>query len=447
MTIIEITKARFEALCFLRLPTAKLFSEEREWYTDQNENVLGVVLFDTVDEDWSYVVLGRDEVARFRGIDNDVSLHTIEEAWNVLHEKMSQYSTAGKHIFSQGVERKGQKVFRIFHPVVATEHLSPDFLVLSKGTGYSPAKQVIAEIAYTFEDPDGNYIQQFQSEGFDARLWELFLYTILHENDFFIDRHYKAPDYVCIKYGQTIVLEATTVNPTQVPGGKQASEETLKGIHLADYMAIKFGSALFSKLQKRYWELNHAEGHPLILAVADFRKPQGVTYSAKFLMEYLYALRQNEEGDSICYTTLTEHIFNEKRIPSGFFYLKDTENIAAVLFSDNGTISKFNRMGKLAGFGSPDVMMIRIGERYENLESDVPSEFRIVVDPSHYKETWSEGIWILHNPNAKYPLARQLFSNAAHVYLENGELITYLTEAFPIWSKTLILSVEEKHKK
>jgi hypothetical protein len=38
-----ISAARFEALCFMRRPTAKLYAEEKEWYADQSENVLGIV--------------------------------------------------------------------------------------------------------------------------------------------------------------------------------------------------------------------------------------------------------------------------------------------------------------------------------------------------------------------------------------------------------------------
>ena len=69
MSIKAISQPRFEALCFMRLGRAKLVSEEREWYSDNDENVLGVVIFDLPDEDWLYVILGRDEVARFRAID------------------------------------------------------------------------------------------------------------------------------------------------------------------------------------------------------------------------------------------------------------------------------------------------------------------------------------------------------------------------------------------
>lgn len=54
-----------------------------------------------------------------------------------------------------------------------------------------------------------------------------------------------------------------------------------------------------------------------------------------------------------------------QEIPSGFFFLPGAENVSAVLFSNSGTISKFNRMGLLAGFGAGRAQMIRKGFAYE----------------------------------------------------------------------------------
>lgn len=437
-----ISRARFEALCFMRRPTAKLYSEEREWYADQDENILGIVALEKIDSDWAYVVLGRNELARFAAIDQDVNLSTADEAREALHKKMLQYSAAGKTVFPQGLVRKGQKTIKLFQPVLPSARQHPDFVILSTSSGYSPAKEIIAELAYTFEDPDGNYIEQFQGSGFDARLWELYLYAVLHENDFDINRDFHAPDYLCSKYGIPLVVEATTVNPTQDGDTIESVKEDPDGIAMADYMAIKFANALYSKLQKRYWELDHVKGMPLILAVADFRKPEGVHYSAKFVQEYLYARRQKREGDTFVFTPIQDHVYQNRKKPSGFFALPDSENISAVLFSDGGTISKFNRMGKLAGFGNQDVIMLRMGQRYETSKSADATVFKVRVDPPAYSETWSEGIYLFHNPRAKHPVPPRLFTDVSHTFFENGRYAITVPERFPLWSKTIILSQE-----
>lgn len=444
MAIKSIAAARFEALCFSRQPLIKLYAEEREWYADVQENVLGVILFDKIDSDWSFLLLGRDELARFSAIDGGVSFSSPDKARQALQHKMMQYSVAGETVFPQGRDLKGKKAFQIFDPAVSHKKQHPDFAHLDRTPAFSPAKEIIAEIAYTFEDPDGNYIQQFQTDGFDARLWEFYLYAALHENNFSIDRDFHAPDYICSKYGAPLVLEATTVNPTQ---DGEVIKEDPDGIEMANYMAIKFANALYSKLQKRYWELDHVKDKPLILAVADFRKPEGIHYSAKFLQEYIYGQRQSRAGDTYTYTPIQEHVYRDRKKPSGFFSLPDSENIAAVLFSDGGTISKFNRMGKLAGFGSQEVKMLRIGHRYETSKSPDTTVFRVMVDSSVYTETWSEGIYIFHNPRAKYPVNPNLFPDASHTYLTNGQYAISIPTRFPIWSKTVILSPSEEQRR
>src|SRR5439155_20616393 len=135
-----------------------------------------------------------------------------------------------------------------------------------------------------------------------------------------------------------------------------------------EYMPIKFGSALYSKLQKRYWELPHMSDVPLILAVHDFCADDSMTWSAPAINDYLYGLRASWFQDASGKLHITEspverHTWKEKTIPSGFFNQPDAERVSAVLFSNSATLSKFNRMGKLAGFGSDRVLMTRIGIR------------------------------------------------------------------------------------
>jgi len=446
-----VSKARFEALAFTRRPTAKFLIEEREWYADQDENVLGIITWDKHDHDWGYVVLGRDERALFRAIETDVSLPDADTARRQLHLRLSYYTVSGEKIFPQGDEARRKK-FEIFKPVVPEENLNPNFRLLSGDKGLSPAKEIIAEIAYSFKDPDGNYIQQFQTNAFDARLWELFLYAFLHENDFIIDRGFPAPDYLSVKYDQELFLEAVTVNPTQGDEAVEVSPDTESDRDkLADYAAIKFGRALYSKLMKpkRYWELEHVKGKPLIFAIADFHQPHSMLWTHTFIMEYLYGIRarkkQTERGIQVADEHIREHVFGSKRIPSGFFSLPESENVSAVLFSNSGTISKFNRMGKLAGFGDPEIKMLRKGKRYDHTAKALDAaDFVIEVGEGSCTETWSEGVSIFYNPNAKFPLDQDLFEPVGHHFIEDGRLVTYLPDFFPISSITLNVSFSDE---
>jgi len=71
------------------------------------------------------------------------------------------------------------------------------------------------QVFESFSDVDGNFIEQLQSTGFDARIFELFLFTYFSNSGFEIDRQHKSPDFLLEKRGIRFALEATTVNPTQ----------------------------------------------------------------------------------------------------------------------------------------------------------------------------------------------------------------------------------------
>ena len=51
-------------------------------------------------------------------------------------------------------------------------------------------------------------------------------------------------------------------------------------------------SPLFTKLNKKYWELPHVAGKPLILAIQDFHTAGALMTSDVPLVRYLYGLGQ-----------------------------------------------------------------------------------------------------------------------------------------------------------
>lgn len=75
-----LTRARFCALCYSRTPLATMMSREEEWWSDVKERVLGIVLLDLADNDWTWVVLGRDEHGLFRAVAVNASIASQEQA-------------------------------------------------------------------------------------------------------------------------------------------------------------------------------------------------------------------------------------------------------------------------------------------------------------------------------------------------------------------------------
>src|SRR5579863_5163090 len=125
-----------------------------------------------------------------------------------------------------------------------------------------------------YEDIDGNFVEQFQSDGFDARFWELYVFALLTEAGFVFDRSYSAPDFLCEGWPGRIFVEAVTVNPTRsgnlVVEPPVPTEKDDVVAYLKHYMPIKWGGALTTKLHKEYWNLPHVGDKPIVFAVQDF---------------------------------------------------------------------------------------------------------------------------------------------------------------------------------
>ena len=177
-----ISKERFDALCHVKRSITDDMSREVEWYSDAEERVLGIVLLDLQDNDWLWMVLGRDEAGLFRAITLDVSISTQAEARARLMVKLEEHSATRLTVFQQGdVERDSMDLFK---PVVSGSSFHENYKILADGLHHSSARGMLRELARAFVDVDGNFLKGFQTTGFNARLWELFLHAFLYEQRF-----------------------------------------------------------------------------------------------------------------------------------------------------------------------------------------------------------------------------------------------------------------------
>jgi hypothetical protein len=451
----SITRRQFDAFCYSREPLIRVISREVAWYEAFDRKILATIIFDNTDSDYSFIVLGRDAQRIFRWIDGGVSFRTQKEAEEALVACVEKYRNDGKELYPQGDEQAVPN--EILVPCVEDKCLHPYFKLLVNEPRFEAARNLIKEIAYTFVDVDGNYIREFQTRGFDARLWELYLYVYLHNASFQINRDYPAPDYHVSFFGEECFIEAVTVNPSENPQRPDPPVPKTDSdvIELTrDYLPIKFGSALHSKLQKRYWEKEHVRGKPLILAIHDFHMPGSMTWSRTGLSDYLYGIRsrpgKDAEGSSIVVLEkVKEHSWHGKTIPSAFFCQPDTEHVSAVLFSNAATITKFNRMGKLAGLGSKNVRMIRTGVLFDPDPAALqPIPFACDVDSPEYEESWSDSMVLFHNPHARIPVPPMCFGDISHVLFDSRreEFVGHYQPYDVLNSITLVISTTEEIK-
>ncbi|RKY81899.1 glycosaminoglycan attachment protein [candidate division KSB1 bacterium] len=441
----KLNPKRFDAYVSLsKSPAASYVSKELAWYSNLDESILGVVLLDIIDTDYVSVVLARDMNRVFRAIDVQANFGTFEQAKEWLFRAIRWHSASGKKIFPQGDEKKSLDLFK---PIVPIEKQHPYFVRLNMDEAFLPAKTIINEIMPHFIDIDGNFVEQFQTIGFDSRLWELFLFMYFNEEELFIRRDYNAPDFIVEKYGMSVAVEAVIVgrkedNPPRC--FRSINDIPLPSNILEKHeheMPIRFGSPLYSKLKKQYWELEHVKGKPLVFAIADFHDDQSMLWSSTALINYLYGVKHefyyDDNGQLVIVPRKIDcHKIGKKTIPSGFFFQTNSEYVSAILFSASGTISKFNRIGRQAGFAAKDVIMIRIGTCHDHdPNACMPKMFEYIVDENS-NETWGEGISMFHNPNALYPVPEDLFPSIAHHHFVDGQIVSKLPEFYPYASVT-----------
>jgi hypothetical protein len=230
---------------------------------------------------------------------------------------------------------------------------------------------------------------------------------------------------------------------------------------LAEYMPIKYGASLTNKLNRRsatgkaYWEEADVAGLPFVIAVADFHKPAtenelgSMTYTQSAIWPYLYgfvAKWKMVDGQLVIEQQPNgSHTYGSKTIESGFFNLPGAENISAVLFSNAGTIAKFDRLGVLAGYAPPDHRYLRVGVRFDPDPNAVEGKrFAEEVGGPGYSEGWADELQVFHNPNAVHPLSPDCFEGLQQHFFEDGRMKTYYGKEAVIASYTVIIHATDR---
>lgn len=437
--IINITKARFNALIFLREAMAEDLFEEVAWFEAFDRKLLALIARFREDNDYGFIIFARDErkVFRFHKVAR-WTFSTQAKAYAALRITLETYRFDGKVIYEESPVKK--KTTDLFKPVVNPEKFHPFFARLYNNNEYEAARNIIQELAYHFYDVDGNYLKDFQTTEFNARLWELFLHIYLAKNAFKLKSNHSVPDFCLDYYGYELTIEAVTVNYTPEFHEPYPQSELKRHELTQDYMPIKFARTLSRKLKRKsgqsYWEMDHVKGKPFLLALHDYHAQGGtdlgsMTWSRDALPDYLYGHRiktsigdgnriifeteVTPEGTIPVYEKINGHYWDGKSAPSGFFFLPNGEHISAILFANNATLATFNRMGKLGGFGGANVNMMRVMTVFDHEANNFRVKEMNVDDPA-YDEDWGDSIAIYHNPVAKYPLDPDAFPNATHFF-------------------------------
>ena len=248
MKLLNPNKAQI-LLLFTRNPNIKFVNKELEYYISDDNKLIGFVSQDRIDETFHALLFDRDSQMKYCMVSSELDLDTIDEARAALNRQMSQYVRDEESL------KRNKPCNDFFSIVTRTEQLHPFFRMLLEPEGFfTAARSVIEELSYHFEDRDGNFVDQFQSKnGFDARIWELYLWCYLREENFNFSYSYEAPDFLVNKMGQEVAIEAVHINrkkdeaeASRIPTEAEILEK------LKNEIPLLFGSPLYSKLKHTY---------------------------------------------------------------------------------------------------------------------------------------------------------------------------------------------------
>lgn len=440
----RMTVERFEALTFWGRPASMRTATccASAWGTPDEQVLVGVFhLLDT--KEFMCIAFTCDPSGRYRAFERSPMFPSLRAGdIAIAHDLGAGFLHSAESCVLDALPAG----IDLFTPIAQVKRFHPAFEMLRDGFNQRSARQLLERLAPWLTDRDGNLVRDFQTNGYSARVWELYLWAAFMELGFDIDPSCAIPDFRLAKGEHTLFVEATTANgpdplaaamgegPPELPEGDFSA-------FLENEMPIKFGSPLFSKLQKRYWEKPHVTGHPLILAIADFHAPASMRWSHTALPFFLYGFgidyRADPQGAIFgIEKPLHEHV-GRKTVPSNFFAQPDTEHISAVLFSNAGTIVKFSRMGLRAGFGDPWVSLVRQGIWNNPAGGFEGIPFKLDVESPDYEEGWADELRLYHNPQAIHPVDETLFPGIAHIRVEDGERLIRTPAGQVLWSETI----------
>lgn len=90
----QISLEEFEQYNFERSPNLIGLVTERMWFSMDEANLIGTVLFDNIDKDWSFVIMALEEDGEFRFTDGGVSINSDEGAFTALTLGMQKIAKA-----------------------------------------------------------------------------------------------------------------------------------------------------------------------------------------------------------------------------------------------------------------------------------------------------------------------------------------------------------------
>ena len=173
-------RSRFTLLTIgTRMAMTAYMSDELSWWTSADERVLGLVALDQTDKDFLWVIFLRDRIGRFRCSDIKTSVGSKVRAESDLLIEMSELVGSDK-IAEFGIQGdETNNPINLFELPADQDHdkLHPFYKILKDDPAREPARLVLSELSRWLAPADPHLVREFQTTGFDPRIWEFYLWA------------------------------------------------------------------------------------------------------------------------------------------------------------------------------------------------------------------------------------------------------------------------------
>ena len=324
------------------------------------------------------------------------------------------------------------------------------FALLTRSLNHRPALLALGEVYLAMPRPDDNFVPDFQTANFDARLWELYPLAAFREQGITVFQDVPSPDFRIEREGHAAYVEAVTANATgeraEAFSRPQAAPEDLRE-RLLGAPAERFAKTLRSKLQRDYHNLPHVSGGPFALALADFHAPSSMTWSRgapKLSVRVLSsnhrwsrgATGRSHSGRPACRSPRA----SRRSVPRSGDGLPVRDHLQQCGYT--GEVQSHGISGRVASTGPDDARREGILlDRTPGALTGVPFDLDILSDDytalwQPYGEQWCVELEVYHNPLAAHPFAFDLLPGATHWFEVDGEIV-----CSTIWEQQVLSSI------
>lgn len=342
------------------------------------------------------------------------------------------YSSKEEQLFAEKQNElkkyKEEPPMNLFEQQVEDKKLHPNYISLMENTPEED-RNILTQWANGFPDRDNKFVKEFQMT-FNSSFWEIYLYRLFKDLGFNFDWNYDRPDFILNSNGIDFVVEATISSNAEGEKEEWKKEELQK--RYDDYLTtmneknmysiIRLANSFDNKYQKyksSYHRLEHVKNKPFVLAIAPFEQPLHYHQYDRPMMALLYDFYVNEEKfvknpEKYLSGPPDERLYyvekpNGSEIQLGLFMDERASEISAVLFNPLATFAKAQNMRK-----------DKIGI-FSHMWINEKNEQSMTTD---VQELIEDGLFIFHNPYAKYPLDKNIFMNdrICQVFMDKGSL-------------------------